>query len=131
MKHLTLTLLFSIFSFFGFSQNYKIVEAQKEVYADQIGDNHFIVTYVQENSVQTGEFIREDDKMIRHGNWTLRTHNKKVMTGKFDEGNLIKLTVYTDAGKKILTQTDIEIFRLKSRIYRLENELAFTNSSNL
>lgn len=124
MKHLTLTLLFFIFSFFGFSQNNEPKLAESKVYAEQISDNHYAVVFLYENSKQTGEFLEMDGKFLRHGTWKLFTNKRKTMSGKFDNGELLSLTIY-DAGDKITyTKRDIEFFKLKRRIYKLENMIS-------
>lgn len=124
MKHLTLTLVFCIFSFFGISQNLEIIEPQKKVYAEQIGIDQYAVVIDYSNSRQTGEFIMVDDKLLRHGTWKLSINKKKTMKGIFNRGDLVSLTVYEDGTKNTYTKRDIEFFRLNRRIYRLENMIS-------
>ena len=93
----------------------------------QIDDNLYTVSIKSGNIKQAGFYTEVDGHMVAHGTWILKSDNAIITKGIFDKGILQEITVYENNVKKTYTKTDLEINRLKSKIYKLENMLLTSN----
>ena len=100
-----------------------VLYAQSSKQIDKIDENLYSVVIKDGSIKQTGYYTEIDGMLVEHGEWTLRS-NKTVLTrGTFSNGILQEIVVYENGERKRYTRTDLEINRLKSKIYKLENML--------
>lgn len=103
------------------------IYAQESSTVVQIDENLFAVTLKSGSMKQTGFYINVDGQLEEHGNWTLRSDNKILTKGVFEHGELQQITVFIDGERKTYTKNEIELNRLKRKIYRLESMLLSSN----
>lgn len=115
MNKLILIFVFSIFPFFGFSQNTEYTP---------ILDNYYSVKFVDGNVKQTGYYLIENDQPLMHGKWILKANGEKSLVGVYDHGVLETLTVYIDGKPTKYTKHQLDIAKLRARIARLETAIA-------
>lgn len=119
MKNLITLILLTISS---------IMYAQEIRKVTQIDQNLYTVTLKDGSTKQTGFYINIDGTLVEHGVWTLRSDNKILTKGIFEKGELQQITVYENGERKTYTKNEIELNRLKRKIYRLENMLLSANN---
>lgn len=90
----------------------------------KLDDNLFEMTIQHANIWQRGTFKVINDRKVNHGNWIMKMDGKFKMKGKYNKGELIRLTVNTSEGKKTYTHTDLKLIRHERKIYKLEKMLS-------
>ena len=93
----------------------------------QNSENLYDVVIKDGTIKQTGQYIKVEDRLEAHGDWTLFSDRTVLTRGVFNRGELVQITVYQDGERKTYTKTEIELNRLKAKIYRLENMLLSSN----
>ena len=101
--------------------------AQRTV--EQIDDNLYAVSIKSGSIKQIGYYTEVEGRMVAHGTWVLKSDNTTLTKGIFDRGVLQEITVYENNVKKTYTKTELEINRLKSKIYKLESTLSLLTAS--
>lgn len=100
-----------------------LIYAQSTNEITKIDENLYAVTIKDGSIKQTGFYIENNGLLIEHGEWVLRSDKKILTRGTFNNGVLQEIVVYENGERKRYTKTDLEINRLKSKIYKLENML--------
>ena len=106
---------------------FNTIYAQRTV--AQIDDNLYAVSIKSGNIKQVGYYTQIDGHMVAHGTWVLKSDNVTITKGIFDKGVLQEITVYENNVKKTYTKTELEINRLKSKIYKLESTLSLLTAT--
>lgn len=97
--------------------------AQSSKQIDKIDEDLYYVVIKDGSIKQTGYYTVVDGVLVEHGEWTLRSDKTVLTRGTFSKGILQEIIVYEKGERKRYTRTDLEINRLKSKIYKLENML--------
>ena len=118
MKKILTTLIISMITLVGFSQSRDVIQIDNKLYEVTIKDG---------NTTQYGYYIDVDGKLLNHGKWILKSDNKVLTKGIFENGNLIKITVYSGESKKTYEKRDLEIIRLNNRVRQLETMITSVN----
>jgi|TARA_B100001540_G_C15675298_1_gene582123 hypothetical protein len=91
---------------------------------EKVSKNLYKSIVEKDNELQIGTYKLIDKKYIAHGNWRLYKNNKQVQKAQFENGIIVELTTWTDQGKIVLNQEDIQIRRLQNKIRRLEKAIS-------
>ena len=77
------------------------------------------------NVIQSGEYLLVDKQLLNHGIWTLFAHNSAdVLTRiKYDKGERIWLETKIDGNFKRLSNNEIIIKQLETKIASLEEKI--------
>jgi hypothetical protein len=77
------------------------------------------------NVIQSGEYLLVDNQLLNHGIWTLFAHNSAdVLTKiKYDKGERIWLETKIDGKFKRLSNNEIIIKQLETKIASLEEKI--------
>ena len=117
MKNLLLVLLF----LFGFS-----LYSQESRTLKQIDDNLYLFSHATSSMLHTGYYKKNAEGVyVETGDWKIKdlTSNKLLSRGIYKNGELIKMIVWDNGNKVVLSHKDMLIYRLQSKVKRLERNL--------
>jgi len=92
-----------------------------------IDDNQYEIIVKTENITQIGSMKRVDSEWIRHGVWVMKIDGKFNSKGVYENDKLVRLTTVTEDGIKTFEKYDLQIMRLRRKIYKLEKMLSLRN----